>query len=337
MAKVLALKRVAFYDPERDGVTHSILAKFKACRQMARDALEGWQGKAPSFPLTYGSLTHYVLNQAYDNVLIHQDRGIPTEKQVIRWLEDARRIWMHEHPVHSAKADEIFEEAIMKNAAVMPTYFKYWKSDFTKRVWMDVENEFRIPFEVVMPDGLTIRTFIRGKMDGAFLVPTSKRGRAPRLMESKTRTQIDETALVDTMPLNQQTGIYLIGLEAMTGKIPAEVELNIIRKPALRQGKNESPALFESRIRQDVQARPDWYFVRMKMTVLEKDVIRIKEDIHALIKDFLLWWYGFGPHYRNDGSCYLYHRPCDMLQKCTYGSTSDLFKRKTVFSELEDE
>jgi len=335
--KVIPLKPKALYDPERDGVTHSILAIFKRCRQNARDALEGWSTRRPSFHLTFGSLTHYVLNQAYDNVHIHQDRSIPREAQVIRWLEDARRIWMHEHPVHDSRIDQIFEEAIMKAAAVLPTYFKYWKTDFTKRCWMDVENEFKIPITIPLPDGRTVKTFLRGKIDGAFVIPTSKTPKAPRLMETKTRTQIDEGMLVDTMPLNQQTGIYCLALEEQTKISPAEVELNIIRKPALRQGKHESPAQYESRIQSDVQSRPDWYFVRMKMVVQKKDLTRMRSDIMELITDFLMWWYGFARHYRNDLSCTQFGRPCDMLQKCTYGETTDLFKRKAIFSELEDE
>ena len=206
-AKIIPLKSKTLYDPERDGVTQGILSAFKSCRQRARDVLDGWTTRRPSFPLTFGSLTHHVLNQAYDNVLIHQDRSIPKEKQVINWLEDARRIWMHEHPVHDARQDEIFEEAIMKAAAILPRYFTYWKTDFTKRHWLEIENEFKIPIQVKLLNGRMVNTFLRGKIDGAFVLPKSSAPRAPRLMETKTRTQIDETMLVDTMPLNTQTGM----------------------------------------------------------------------------------------------------------------------------------
>lgn len=335
-AKIIPLKRVAFYDPERDGVTHSILAKFKACRQAARDALEGWSTRRPSFHLTFGSLTHYVLNQAYDNVLIHQERGIPTDRNVLHWLEDARRIWMHEHPVHDPRIDQIFEEAILKAWATLPMYFKYWKTDFTTRHWLEIENEFKIPMTVTV-HGQTVRTFLRGKIDGAFVLPKSKHGRAPRLMETKTWTQVDEAMIVDTLPLNQQTGIYCMALEAKTKRQPVEVELNIIRKTALRQGKHESLEQYATRIGKDVKLRPDWYFIRMQMQIQNHDMERMRGDVSALVQDFLSWWYGHSAHYRNDQSCSLYNRPCDMLQKCTYNDTADLFKRKAVFSELEDE
>lgn len=333
----LTAKRAApFYDPERDGVTQGLLGAFKSCRQLARDILDGWSGREPSFPLTYGGLTHYVLNQAYDNVLIHQDRTIPTEKMVVRWLEQARRIWLDEHPVHAPKALEMVEESIMKLSAILPWYFRYWKTDFTKRLWLHIENEFRIPVQVTLPSGRVVRTFWRGKIDGAFVNPKSKPPRRPRLMESKTRAQIDEELIIDTLPMNLQTNLYINALAEM-GHPPEQVELNIIRKTLLRQGKHESPEQYETRIGQDVKNRQDWYFVRMKMTIEPGDIEKSRRDLMQILTDFLMWWYGEAPHYRNDQSCALYHRPCDMLKKCAYGDTSGLFKRKRVFSELEDE
>ena len=113
--------------------------------------------------------------------------------------------------------------------------------------------------------------------------------------------------------------------------------MNIIRKTLLRQGKKEDAASYESRIRTDVHSRPDWYFVRMKMKIEKADILRMQKNIGALIQDFMNWWYGVTPHYLNDNSCYEFHRPCDMLQKCTYGDTRDLFQRRSIFSELEDE
>lgn len=336
-AKVIPLKPTGLYDPTRDGITQGILSAYKTCKQLARDVLDGWTTRRPSFPLTYGSLTHYVLNQAYDNVLMHQDRTVPSEKQVIRWLEDARRIWMHEHPIHDERQDEIFEESIMKNAAIMPSYFRYWKTDFTKRHWLEIENTFKIPIAVKLIDGRVVQTFLRGKIDGAFTRPKSDKPKAPRLMETKTRTQIDEAMLIDTMPLNTQTGLYTLALQAKTGIDPVEVELNIVRKTLLRQGKREDHAHYEARIRADVQSRMDWYFVRMKMSIGPKDIVRMRRNLDSLVRDFLSWWYGLTPHYPNDNSCNLYHRPCDMLKKCADGETKDLFKRKTLFSELEEE
>jgi len=73
------------------------------------------------------------------------------------------------------------------------------------------------------------------------------------------------------------------------------------------------------------------------MTVDPDDVRRMESEIDQLIGDFLLWWYGAAGHYRNDNACYLFNRPCDMLKKCAYDDTSQLFKRDRVFSELEDD
>jgi hypothetical protein len=325
-----------FYDPERDGVTQGILATFKRCRQLARDTLSGWTGKHPSFPLVYGGLVHHVLRSAYLPVLSQTTRAIPSPVRVQQWLEEARTIWLAENPIRSDVATAIFEEALMKSGAILPSYFKYWKDDFLTRQWVELEQTFRIPWSVTAY-GRTFTTFLRGRVDGVYVSPTSKRApRAPRLMETKTATDINEELLVDTLPMNLQTSMYLIATEKKLKAVPVEVEYNVIRKTALRQGKAETWQQYEQRIIADVRGRLDWYFVRMYMTVSPKDLAQMRHELDELIGDFLSWWYGYGGHYRNDQSCYLFKRPCAMIKLCAYNDPVQLFKRATVFSELED-
>lgn len=332
-----ALKLAPFYDPERDGVTYSLLAKFKSCREFTRLALQGWTGKFPSFALAFGGLFHHILQQAYERVLIHHDRTVPSEQDVVRWLAETARIWYRENPTKNDTAVQIFEEALLKAGAILPAYFSYWKADFTTRAWMDVENEFRLPFEVVFPSLERRTVMLRGKIDGLFTTPKAKKNpKAARVFETKTRSHIDENELVDTMPHNLQTAIYLLAAEQLTGRIPVEVEMNLVRKFQLRQGKAESLETYERRLKTDVAARPDWYFIRMSMAVDKDDVARMREEINQLIADFLMWWYGDVGHYKNDQACYLFHRPCDMIRICSQNDTSGVFKRKAVFSELED-
>ena len=326
-----------FYDPARDGVTQGILNAFKTCRELTKNILDGWGGKYPAFPLVYGSMAHYVLEQAYRPVLDAGKRTIPESKDVVRWLEQARQIWIAENPIRSDVTTSIFEESLTKNAAILPSYFRYWKTDFTQRHWFELERTFRIPWRIMTPTNRVYNTFIRGRIDGAFLDPKAKRRRtAPRLFETKNLSTINEDQLIDTLPFNLQTSLYLLALEAKTKQIPAEVEYNIIRKTLLRQGKNESDKQFAVRIAEDVKSRMDWYFVRMQMRVDKDDLSRMREEIDDLIGDFLMWWYGEVGHYRNDKACYQYNRPCDFIKKCATGDLLHLVRRERVFSELED-
>lgn len=337
MLKMAPPTRGQFYDPERDGVTQGILGAYKRCRELARNILMGWAGKYPAFPLVYGSLAHYTLEQAYRQVLEHGNRRVPGLPEVKEWLNVAKMIWEAENPIRSEITTSIFEESLMKNQAILPLYFKYWKTDFTTRHWIELERSFRIPWTVTTPDGRTHSTFIRGKIDGAFTTPKARsKPKAPRLFETKNLSQVSESELIDTLPMNLQTSLYSIALWKKTGILPASVEYNIIRKTALRQGKKESWAQYEARITADVKSRMDWYFVRMEMTIDREDIERMQREIDALIGDFLMWWYGFAAHYRNDQSCYAFHRPCDMIKLCTAGDPIHLFKRERVFSELEE-
>jgi hypothetical protein len=326
----------AFYDPERDGVTQSLLSKFKQCRELTRNALEGWTGKFPAAPLVYGSLAHYVLEQAYKR--IEQQRAtVPSQEDVLWWLGNARDIWKEENPAASDISINIFEDSFMKNAAILPQYFKYWKTDFTTREWVALEREFKVPMSVTLPDGRLVSTFLRGKMDGVFRTPKAKsRPKALRLFETKNQASVNEEQLIDTLSFNLQTSVYLLALQKLHNEVPAEVEMNIIRKTALRQGKKEAARAFEARIVADVRERPDHYFVRMGMSVDPGDVVTMEKEVTALVVDFLFWWYGGGSHYRNDKACYFYNRPCDMIKKCATDDTTQLFKRDRVFSELEE-
>lgn len=338
MARKLKMTLVpSFYDPARDGVTFGLLSTFLACREKARLFLEGWSGTDTIFALLYGGITHHILQNAYQTCT-----SAPTGAWVRDQLTDIETTWYKENPRPRAKAEEMLHEALMKNEMVMPEYFKYWRSDFdpSHREWIEIESSFTLPWTVTTPQGNVLSTFLRGRIDGAYRIPgiKSKRRRAaPRLLETKTRSDIDEQLIIDTMPQERQLSTYVSVLRKKTGLTPAGAQLNIIRKPMLRKSAKEDWAQFARRIQHDVQTRPDWYFVRMEMTVTAQEIDTSEKELDQLIADFLLWYAGESGHYKNTNSCVMYRRPCDFVKVCSHGDYTGLVKRDIVFRELEDE
>lgn len=331
-----------FYDPARDGVTFGLLERFMACRERARLFLEGWSGEAPVFALVYGTVAHHLLHQAYDQFIQGKLTETPSRAWVVRVLTDVERRWYQDNPHPSQKAEQIFQEVLMKNQAVMPEYFRYWSSDFdpARRTWLEVENTFNLPWTVTTRQGVQLNTFLRGRIDAAYRIPhlkNAKRRAAPRLFETKTRTDIDEALLIDAMPHERQLTTYLSVLRQKTGLDPAGALLNIIRKPQLRQRQKEDWAQFAKRIERDVQTRPEWYFVRMEMTISPQEINRAEAEMDDLISDFLLWRAGESGHYKNSRACVEYKRPCDYIRVCSHGDYRGLVKRPVVFRELEEE
>lgn len=331
----------ALYDPARDGVTFSLLSTFLDCREKAKLYLQGWSGTQPNFHLVFGGLAHAVLRAAYTQHRAGTLRSYPKQVWVSRTLERLRTVWVTEHPRPSDTAVAILEEALAKANIILPYYFLYWKRDFEEMRWIQVEETFRLPWSVTMLDGSTRSTFLRGRIDGAYVLPNAKRvvlRTAPRLLETKTRNSVDEDALIDTMPFERQTNIYLTALRRTTGTHPPSMLLNVIRKPLLRQKQKESWPEFETRIRADVQSRMDWYFMRMNMDVDPEDIDRNEGELNALIQDFVRWWYGEAGHYKNSNSCRpLGFGPCPYLKVCGHNDYVGLERRKILFRELEDE
>lgn len=328
----------SFYKPERDGVTFGLLSTWTKCRERARLFLRGYSGAYSTFALVFGTITHHLLQDAYHQQLHGKMKVIPDRAWVIKRLDALYARWKLENPRPHPKAVEIMEEAMMKAAAIMPSYFTYWaKDDFARMTWIEVEEAFRLQWEVRTRQGETLTTFLRGRIDGAYVLPKSKYPDAPRLLETKTRAVVEETNLVDTMPHERQTNTYLSALRRKLGKTPRSVLMNVIRKPQLRLKQKESHEQFSKRIETDVKSRLDWYFLRMEMTVDAQDINRNEAELNDLISDFLLWWAGESGHYKNSDACVTpgFGR-CPYLGVCARGDYHGLVKRDVVFRELEE-
>ncbi len=242
------------YDPEIDGITNSLLSNWGGCRERARLSLHGWTKRGSSFALTYGDLTHWLLQHVYEDhrmgriMLINGELSPVYVKAKIATL---LAIWKKENPIVPEGLLEMVELTMLLNESVMPFYFRHWKKDFTKIEWVGLESEFKIPFEVTR-NGITYKTFLRGKRDGVF-----REGGRLGLFETKSKSRIDEGTLVDLLPFESQVNLYLIALQEEFGEIPRKVIYNVIRRPALRRGKKETLKQFADRLIHDITSRPN--------------------------------------------------------------------------------
>ena len=338
--KVIPMKEVpvAFYNPERDGVTFSLLTTFKNCREKARLFLNGWTGKQNSLGTIFGGLVHGVNERMYLHVQKNKFKSFPGPEYIKDVCREVEALWKKENPRADAESLKHLEFSMILLEGLMPWYFKYWKKDF-QFVWDRVEHTFKMPFKVDHPfrPGTSMKTFVRGKMDGSF---RRKLGARPWLFETKTKAQLseqNESDLADILSHELQANIYLLYLRWVEKVLPEGLLYNIIRRPALRQKKKETVAQFAKRVAIDVRRRPEHYFVRMQMSVERKDLERNEGELHDLVSDFLFWWNGIGGHYKNSDHCQNKYGRCHNLPICSRGDYSGFYKRTTVFRELADE
>jgi hypothetical protein len=340
VTKIIPMKEVPaqFYSPERDGVTFSLLTSWKNCRERARLFLNGWTSKQNSLGMVFGSLTHAVNQYMYQDVRAGMLTELPSERYIQRLCRRVETAWKEENPRADAESLQYLEFSMILLEALMPQYFRYWKKDF-QLLWDRVESEFKVAIAIEHPrhHGKFLKTFVRGKMDGSYR--RTAKGR-PWLFETKTKSNLGEKGegdLADILPHELQANIYLLHLWWLEKVLPEGLLYNIIRRPGLRQKKSESVLKYARRVAEDIRKRPEYYFVRMQMSVSKKDLERNELELRDMVSDFILWWNGLAGHYKNSDACQGKYGTCAMLPICSRGDYSGFYKRKTVFRELADE
>jgi hypothetical protein len=340
MAKVIPLTPVSVksYDPSRDGVTFSLLSKFKNCREFARLYLKGWKPKSLGMGIVFGSITHSLFQQVYEDVRAGKLTKPPSTDYVKKHVAIVEKQWREDNPKADSESLERLEVTCIIAESVLPMYFQFWAEDF-KTTWNKPETEFRHAFQVEHPfTRKTLKTFLRGKIDASFL--TKPNAARPWLFETKTKSRIGEqgeTNLTDILPHEMQVGIYLIILMINNkGKAPAGLLYNIVRRPSVKPKKNENLKAFAQRIIADVRKRPEYYFLRLRMTVDAQDLNIRYEELEDTVADFLMWWKGEIGHYKNSDYCENKYGTCSMLPICGRRDFSRHYRSDRIFSELEE-
>jgi len=323
--KMLADKK--FYSYERDGITQGLIGMWLECRQKAKYFIQGYSGKGSSFALTNGTIGHGVLQYVYDGYRTGKIKTIPTRLEVKKYTAVVEKIFMKENPRASKRTLEDLDLALMYAEALMPLYFQRWKDDFKKYQWLKVESAFKLPFTT--SDGR--KTFIRGKMDGAF------KSNGNWLFESKFKSIINDNDLVDTLGFDTQCMVYLWAL--MTGyKLnPQGVLYNVVRRPGLKIKKGEALVQFSKRVQEDIEARPEWYFYRYEIFIDKDDIKKWTTTLDAMVMEFMDWCDGTAATYRNTGACVTKYGRCWGLTTCADGNFHTMEKRPTVFRELAED
>lgn len=336
--KFIPMKEVpaAFYDPERDGVTFTLLTTFKQCREKARLVLQGWTSRQSTLGLVFGGLVHALNQRIYEDVRDGRLKKLPDESYFKLRIKQLEREWKKENPRADSDTLQHLEFSLILIEGIMPTYFRYWKKDFDL-LWERVEAEFKWPVKIELPSGRKASTFIRGKIDGSF---KKGKGKRPWLFETKSKSRLGESGennLADILPHELQVNVYMLYLMWVDKQVPGGVLYNIIRRPQLRQKKFETVKAFAKRVANDVKLRPEYYFVRMQMSVEKKDLDRMEMELRDLVSDFLLWWNGHAGHYKNSDACENKYGVCGFLPVCSRGDYTNFYKRDKVFRELADE
>ncbi len=270
-----------FRDLEINGITYSFLAKFLGCREQARlQYVEGLQRTGTIEAIDFGSCFHELLEHFAEGSTCDQKS---LKKKLDGWLADQKK-YRQLQGYEFQKLFRLAEQVLM----IFPIYLDYWKQQKGHEFRSDFvcqEQDFRLQQEIPW-QGSTRGVTIRGRFDAIFRL----KGRL-WLMENKTKGLIDEEGITASLALDLQTMLYCRAIEMMYGEKPEGLLYNVIRRPALRQGKTETYQAYLDRIYRDIMARQSYYFMRWQVTFAKQDVDKwVQQTLNPLLSQVCLWW-----------------------------------------------
>lgn len=326
------------YDMERDGVTQSLIAMWLTCRQKARLYLEGWDSKYHKEALVDGNIGHACLERAYNLIREGKMTRPPSAKMSRVIISRVEAQWYIENSRPGTEAREMVERACAVMEVLLPAYFDFWRKDFLDKKWESLEEKFSMDMAITSRSGEIINVPLRGKKDGLFRTP-----KGIWLFETKFKSQVDEDGIVATLGFETQVMLYMLetyysrlNKKDPMKSVPRGCLYNIVRRATLRKRVKESIPDFAKRVKEDLDKRPDFYFMRMESPLAAKDLMSFQTELQRLLGDMYDWWKGLAPHYRNTYSCIGKLGKCQYLPVCSRNDFGFLAKRKVVYKELED-
>jgi hypothetical protein len=308
------------YDVDKDGVNASLLGRWLSCRELARLYLLGWTPRRIGAGRIFGIIVHGVLERIYSDIQNGELESLPSTKRVKREIAHMEKVWKRQNPRADADTLQLLELNLLLAESILPVYFKFWHEDISRMDWYALERKFK----VAIGD-----THLIGRMDGNFKPTKGKK--VYWLFETKSKSRMGEhgeTNLVDTLPHDLQVNLYLGAMVAMYDQIPGGLLMNIVRRPGFRLKKGEGPMAFAKRVAADVKKRPEYYFVRIRMSIDKADLARTEREHLAMVADFMAWSKGKGHHYRNSGQCENKYGTCEYLKVCSAGDYTGLYQRE---------
>ena len=320
------------YDLYKHGLTQSMIGTFLSCERKFRLAASRMTSGNESGAIVFGNVYHLALEITQNKI---STGAISTPEDVkSAMVHIMEEVYAHlEDDYQKALPDtrEDYEFAYGCTEAMLPLYFFFWASDFfggNKKTWLFSEREFKVEFAGVP---------LRGKIDGGYSDVLKRRW----MLENKTKGVWNEGNLSKIIERDLQVNVYDLALSELDGVKYEGVLYNIIRRPQLRRKKDEDMKAFISRVKEDVETRPEWYFSRLEVTISEDQRAAFRVQLSRIV-DRIKKWYALakdnaGLDIENTSQCQQVYGACQFLNLCSSVLTdyAGLYVRKDMFSELE--
>lgn len=152
------------------------------------------------------------------------------------------------------------------------------------------------------------------------------------VVEEKTTGQISEVD-IRKLPLDQQVMNEVVNLELSRNIHVSEVWYRYIRKPSIRQKKDETVQQFCDRLEQDYIDRPEFYFLEERLIYDSSQLLEYSRGLWAFGKILL---YSINNNYwpRNTSRCSDWGS-CEYLPLCSGQDCEGMYIEKAPHEELK--
>ena len=282
---------LTIHNLKNQGITQSLLSNYMTCPQKFVIAVN--QYRSIQTNTSFGTFFHNVLELWYlDNC--------SNKKEVLEFID----AYIFSKEVENSEYMRISGAVLFENYVL-----RYGKEKVSPEILFDTKNN---PYNFRL----------RGKIDGVLMEKKQL-----FLLETKTKTQINEEGITNRLVLDWQSLFYVNAYYRQFKVLPAGVVYNVIRYP---QRMPKDLCTYAKDLDKEIKSKPDYFFYRWKTEYTLQDIV----SFNAELLQKLIELDERKVFYKNQCSCDLYGG-CDYLEYCSTGKLTRLKKQPHLFMELD--
>lgn len=305
------------YNIRKHGISQSLAGQFPICRQRFLFKINRWLNPLNWRAPVFGNYGHEVLERAY------RLGKAPSKRRLETWVDKySTKLLKYYDKEHILIDEEFIEQTAEKCIVTFTEYFKHYYKDFELWKMLEVEGVFKEVFE-----GFPIR----GKKDGLFCL--KKNPKFISLLEHKTKGRVDSDILEGVLNFDFQNLTYITADDLKRGQDLRNVLYNIIRNVYFTK-KKETWTQSMTRLKQQIQKDPDYYFMRYKCVYTSHTKKKFKADLKNILLEIEKFLHGELPCYQNRLACKSPYK-CEFLDACASGNMAGYIRQSSLFPELD--
>lgn len=248
--------------------------------------------------------------------------GSAVHKGIETWsVEEAVRYFIDECPIPKTQEEADKQNITLGTIRSMLTGYFATFAPFEEH---KPETEFS--FVLTKPRSKR-KVIIAGKIDDIVQLEDGQ-----WLVEYKTASSIDK-GYIDRLYVDTQISLYMLAAQKL-GYKPKGIIYRVLKKPQIRQKKDETVEAYLFRMAADYMARPDFYFYEERLYRTTKDLKQFENELWLETKqaDEAA---KKGHYFKHSTSCSVYGT-CPYMPLCTGEAGAEmLFEYKAPNEELE--